>query len=83
MGFTGSSYRASGWEQIGIEPGTKYRYIDGRYITDRELVTRIGLHDDETYKRLLGLRFAVSIMPLEALLVFRSGLIKECPIPPG
>jgi len=37
MGFTGSSYRASGWHLLGSEPGTKYRYIDGRYTTDREL----------------------------------------------
>jgi len=34
MGFTGSSYRASGWLLLGNEPGTTYRYLDGRYITD-------------------------------------------------
>lgn len=74
MGFTGSSYRASNWHLLGIEPGTKYRYVDGRYTTDRELVARFGRHDDAAYLRLLGRRYAVSAMPLEPLLVFHTGL---------
>ena len=74
MGFNGSSYRASGWDLLGIEPGTKYRYLDGRYTTDRELAARCGRHDDEKYRRLLGRRFAVSVMPLEPLLVFHARL---------
>jgi hypothetical protein len=74
MGFQGSSYRASGWQLLGIESGTKYRYIDGRYITDRELTARFGTHSDKAYQRLLGDRFAVSTMPLESLLVFGSRL---------
>src|SRR5579864_3508232 len=74
MGFTGSSYRASGWTQIGMEPGTTYRYIDDRYITDRELAAMMGKHDDKTYRHMLGPRFAVSIMPLEPLLVFHTSL---------
>lgn len=76
MAFTGSSYRASGWRLLGIESGTKYRYIDGRYITDRELVARFGAHHDEAYQHLLGCRFAVSVMPLEPLLVFHKRLVK-------
>jgi hypothetical protein len=54
MMFTGSSYRASGWQQIGTEPGTRYRYLADRYTTDRELARQFGAHDDETYQRLLG-----------------------------
>lgn len=75
MAFTGSSYRASGWQLLGIEPGTTYRYIDGRYTTDRELAARFGPHDDGGYGLLLGSRFAVSVMPLEPLLVFHNTLI--------
>jgi hypothetical protein len=75
MAFTGSSYRASGWRLLGIESGTKYRYIDGRYITDRELAARFGAHQDEAYQHLLGGRFAVSVMPLEPLLVFHTLLV--------
>jgi hypothetical protein len=74
MGFTGSSYRASGWDLLGSEPGTKYRYVDSRYITDRELASRFGCHDDNEFRRLLGQRFAVSLMPLEPLLVFHARL---------
>jgi hypothetical protein len=76
MGFTGSSYRASDWRLLGTEPGTKYRYVDGRYATDRELAARIGRYDDGGYERILGPRFAVSVMPLEPLLVFHISLIK-------
>lgn len=74
MGFTGSSYRASGWHLLGEEPGTTYRYLDGRYETDRRLASEFGEHDDETYRRLLGHRFAVSTMPLAPLLVFHTRL---------
>jgi len=75
MGFTGSSYRASGWQLLGDEPGTTYRYLDGRYTTDRQLASEFGKHDDVTYHRLLGHRFAVSVMPLVPLLVFHTRLI--------
>jgi hypothetical protein len=75
MGFRGSSYRASGWRLLGTENGTKYRYVDGRYITDRELAARFGAHHDEAYQDLLGCRFAVSVMPLEPLLVFHTLLV--------
>ena len=75
MGFTGSSYLASGWQLFGTESGTKYRYVDERYITDRELTARFGAHDDHRYHHLLGRRFAVSIMSFQPLLVFHTGLI--------
>lgn len=74
MGFHGSSYRASGWQLLGIESGTKYRYVNGRYITDRELAAKFGAHSDEAYQRLLGDRFAASVMPLEPLRVFHTRL---------
>lgn len=77
MGFTGSSYRASGWQLLGTEPGTKYRYLDGRYITDRELTGRFGEYDDKGFNRLFGHRFAVSVMPLSPLLVFHTSLLKR------
>jgi hypothetical protein len=74
MDFTGSSYRASGWHLLGTEPDTKYRYFEDRYTTDRELAARFGEHDDEGFRRLLGRRFAVSVMPLAPLLVFHISL---------
>jgi hypothetical protein len=70
MGFTGSSYRASGWRLIGDEPGTKYRYLDERYVTDRALHLMFGQMSDDRYRDLLENRFGVSAMQLEPLLVF-------------
>jgi hypothetical protein len=70
LGFTGTSYSASGWSYLGDEDGTTYRYVDGRYVTDRELAARYGHHDDAGYKVRLGDRFAVSRLPLRPLLVF-------------
>lgn len=74
MMFTGASYRASGWQRIGEEQGTRYRYLDERYITDRELAARFGPYEDRTYQRLLGSRFAYSIMPLKPLLIFHIAI---------
>lgn len=36
MGFTGASYRAANWMTVGHETGTRYAYLNGRYITDRQ-----------------------------------------------
>ena len=74
MGFTGVSYLASGWAHLGEQEGTTYRYLDGRYVTDRELAARFGEHDDAGYRRMLGDRFAVSSMPLLPLQVFWRSL---------
>jgi hypothetical protein len=37
MGFSGASYKAANWLPLGIEKGTRYSYLDGRYITDRRV----------------------------------------------
>jgi hypothetical protein len=74
MGFSGVSYVASGWHLLGEEPGTTYRYLDNRYITDRQLAANFGLHDDDTYTNILGARFAKSKMRLSPLMVFSQKL---------
>jgi hypothetical protein len=70
LGFRGESYLASGWTLAGDEPGTTYRYLDGRYITDRELKRRFGDEGDAVLRSILGSRFSISVMPLRPLLVF-------------
>jgi len=72
MGFNGVSYRASGWKLLGDEPGTRYCYLDSRYITDREIERQFGKQTHAEYAVSLGTRFAVSTMPLKPLLVFHS-----------
>lgn len=74
IGFNGISYVASGWKLLGEQPGTTYRYLDNRYITDRELAAKFGCHDDDAYSQLLGERFAKSQMRLEPLLIFSRPL---------
>src|ERR1051326_7304077 len=77
MGFSGVSYLASDWHLLGEQPGTTYRYLDNRYITDRELSAKFGYHNDDTYNRVLGERFAKNRMQLEPLLVFYRRLAQK------
>jgi hypothetical protein len=58
MGFSGASYRASNWLPFGVEVGTRYAYLDDRYITKREL-ERLPLRD--------RMRTEYSKMPLHPL----------------
>lgn len=74
MAFTGASYKASGWTLLGTEAGTKYRYLDHRYITDRRLKSRFGTCDDAVLAQTLGHRFSTSTMPLQPLLIFHLSL---------
>jgi len=74
LGFRGDSYLASGWRILGSEPLPGYRYLDGRYVTDRVLSALFGSRDDDGYRQLLGRRFSVSTMPLQPLLVFHRNL---------
>jgi hypothetical protein len=68
LGFTGVSYRASDWTYVGDDI-CRYRYLDGRYITDRELVVRFGLVDiSQLDESLAGVE--VSRMKLQDLMVF-------------
>jgi hypothetical protein len=75
MGFTGGSYLASGWSLLGTEPGTKYRYLDGRYITDRELSKKFQRHTDKEYGNIIGQRFSTNVMLLEPLLIFHKNIV--------
>ena len=77
MGFTGVSYIASGWHLLGEQPDTTYRYLDGRYITDRLLAAKFGSHSDEIYAELLGQRFAKNRMRLDPLLVFSRRFVQK------
>lgn len=77
MGFTGASYRASGWQRLGDEPGTRYQYLDRRYITGRELATRFGHRSDDELASHLGARFAVSKLELQPLELFWRPLARD------
>jgi hypothetical protein len=56
LGFSGASYRAANWNLFGFERGTRYQYVDGRYITDRFAELSFGAHDPSILSKLLGNR---------------------------
>ena len=74
MGFTGVSYKASGWHVLGYEGGTRYKYLDDRYATDRQLLARVGTDDANVLRRMIGDRFSVSVMQLMPLVIFHTPL---------
>src|SRR5207245_11774724 len=62
VGFTGASYRASGWVSFAEEEPTVYAYVDGLYTTERALVQRFGTSQPAELSALLGARFETSRM---------------------
>jgi len=61
LGFDGASYRAANWSLFGQEIGTRYGYLDGDYISDREIELLSGA---------MRRRVVYSVMPLEPLAIY-------------
>lgn len=61
LGFDGASYRAANWSLFAHEVGTRYGYLDGDYVTDREI---------ERLPELDQGRVVYSVMPLAPLRIF-------------
>jgi hypothetical protein len=74
LGFNGASYRAANWHLIGEEHGTRYAYLNGVYVTDRELVRNWGTADPTRLTDLLGPRYAVTRAALLPLQLYASPL---------
>jgi len=77
IGFTGASYKASNWILLGREWGTRYVYLDGKYITDRELVRRFGTSEAKSLQKMKSTRFEISKIDLVPLLIYVYFLDKE------
>jgi hypothetical protein len=60
LGFSGASYRAANWVPLGREVGTRYAYLDARYVTDRQ-AARLSATDQA--------RVQYSRMPLGPLIL--------------
>jgi hypothetical protein len=60
LGFTAASYLASNWRFFGEEGNTQYDYLDGEYITRRELARRFGCADQKKLQSLVGGRLSQS-----------------------
>lgn len=70
LGFRGTSYEASNWVSFGHEHGTRYAYLDGSYITDRELRRKFGTADPAALGSGLGPRFSVTTVPMKPLRLY-------------
>jgi hypothetical protein len=70
LGFTGASYRGSNWSKVAVETGTRYAYLDGDYVTDRELGRIFGTTDEGRLRARLGERLSYSRMPLQPLSIY-------------
>jgi hypothetical protein len=70
LAFTGSSLKASNWVLFGYEVGTRYAYIDEKYITDRELLRYYGTSNPSMLKMQLRDRFEVSRVELDPLQLY-------------
>jgi hypothetical protein len=67
LGFSGSVYRATNWFLFATEPKRPYLYLDGEYITSRDLRCRFGFHHWETPESAVGDRLSRSSVPLRPL----------------
>jgi hypothetical protein len=85
MGFSGASYRAANWLPFGVEIGTRYAYLDGRYVTDREL-QRLPIREQDrveySHMRLRPLELLCRFVDRRLQRAYPSGLalVTERPI---
>ena len=77
MGFDGASFRAANWRLLGFEEGTRYTYLDGAYITERQMVQRFGTAHLQTLQPMFDHRIETTCIDLEPLWVFVYFLHKD------
>lgn len=71
LGFTGSVYTASNWKLLSAETQPfSATYLDGYYITRRELASRYGTLENAELSHLLGDRFETNRIELKPLLIY-------------
>jgi len=74
LGFDAASLRADNWRLVAREHGTRYAYLDGDYVTDRQLSAAFGSTDPDHLRRRLGDRLTFSRWPLLPLDVYGLSL---------
>ncbi|WP_437945290.1 hypothetical protein WME98_30645 [Sorangium sp. So ce296] len=70
LAFRGSVYRASNWHLLMREIKRCVYYIDGNYVTDREVIRRFGTNDPDALRRHGAGQVSTSVQPLQPLDVF-------------
>ena len=74
LGFRGSIYRATNWQLVAREHKTHYLYLDGAYVTDREMRARFGTSHFEALRERLRDRVRRSVRPLLPLELYAYSL---------
>ncbi len=73
LAFSGSVYRASNWQLFAREPKQQVFYVDGSYVTDREVIRRFGTNDPALLPLHDGSPLSISrqhLLPLEVFVYF-------------
>lgn len=70
LGFRGTIYQATNWFLFGQEHKKRYLYLDGDYVTDRQMIKDYGTADSRKLARLLGSRITTSRVPLRPLEIY-------------
>ena len=70
LGFSGASYVAAGWKLLTTRTIPAYRYINGEFITDRQVFSRFNTLDSDTLHSVLGASYGESRCALNPRLIF-------------
>ena len=70
LAFSGALYKATNWVLIGFEHKRRNLYVDGYYVTDREIIKRYGTANFLLLRRMIGDRITRSVTPLKSLEVY-------------
>jgi len=70
LGFTGVSYRASGWTLVHAQDPEPYKYVDDNFVTTGELLALTGTSVAAEQGHQLGPRLSASICRLKGQLIF-------------
>ncbi len=73
VGFRGALYRAANWIFFGREKKRRYLFLDGDYVTDRQMISRFGTADFAKLQMQLGggiTRSAFLLDPLDIYVYF-------------
>lgn len=74
LGFHGTIYQATNWTWVGREYKERYLYLDGDYVTDRQMIRAQGTARFEELREIFGTRVARSEHRLAPLRLYRYRL---------
>ena len=70
LGFNGTVYSSSNWTLFGLERKERYLYLNGNYVTDRQMINLHGTAKYEKLHTIIGDEISKSIHPMQPLKVY-------------